>query len=262
MLLSILAMLVIAASAATIYWSAPLADQLPAEVVPQDLPTAFVPHAVVDLTASAEAAAPSLVPVPKAEPESVPQPGSSGTRADRLAVGERVETDLLTGLLAPESFFARLSAELARCTDANLTAILVICDLDGFGEINRTAGLVDANRLLRQVADGFRLTVREGDVLARLGADEFGLFFPGLPPEVAETRVRDLRAAVREAASLAMTDNSSQVTVSVGMSCFPRDGQTAETLLQTADSALAAARRERAEQTDRPIPSALVLTRN
>ena len=259
--LSLLAMVVIAAAAAAIYWSAPLAVRRLPDTVEQDLPTAFVPHAAVDLAASAEMP-PTPAPLPSLEADAVPEPGSSGTRADRLAVGERVETDLLTGLLAPESFFARLSAELTRCTAANLNAILVICDLDSFGELNRSAGLVDANRLLRQVADGFRLTVREGDMLARLGADEFGLFFPGLPPEVAETRVRDLRAAVREAASLAMTDSSSPVTVSVGMSCFPRDGESAEALLQIADAALAAAKRERSVQTDRPLPSALVLTRN
>ena len=137
-----------------------------------------------------EIAAAELPPEPAQEAAS-PEPDNIGTRADALATGQWRETDLLTTLLNSEAFAARLAAELEHCKAVNLTAILVICDLDGFGAINQTVGLVDANRLLRQVAECFRLTVREGDILSRLGGDEFGIFFPGLPPEVAATRVRD-----------------------------------------------------------------------
>jgi diguanylate cyclase (GGDEF)-like protein len=168
----------------------------------------------------------------------------------------------LTGLLAPESFFARFTAELDRCGALGHNAILVICDLDQFGELNRTAGLVDANRLLRGVADCFRLTVREGDLLGRLGGDEFALCFPGLPPEIAESRIRDLRAAVREAASLTLAEESHRVTISVGMSCFPRDGQTGEELIEVADLALQAAKQQRAAHADQPMRSAMVVSRS
>jgi GGDEF domain-containing protein len=84
---------------------------------------------------------------------SLPAAGSIGTRADALVTGDSHETDLLTGLLGAEAFFARLTGELSRCK-AKQTAILVVCDIDAFGEINRTVGMVDANRLLRQVASG------------------------------------------------------------------------------------------------------------
>jgi diguanylate cyclase (GGDEF)-like protein len=191
-----------------------------------------------------------------------PEAGSVGTRADALATGEWRETDLLTTLLNSEAFTVRLTSELERCKAANLTAILVICDLDGFGAINQSVGLVDANRLLRQVAECFRLTVREGDVLSRLGGDEFGIFFPGLPPEVAETRVRDLRAAVREAGLLVLEENSPQVTACLGISSFPADGDTVDALLATANTSLANAKRERQEKVTLPIPSVLVVARN
>jgi diguanylate cyclase (GGDEF)-like protein len=157
---------------------------------------------------------------------------------------------------------ARLASELDRCRAANQTAILVICDLDAFGEINRTVGLADANRMLRQVADRFRLTVREGDIVSRLGGDEFGIFFPGLPSDVAETRVRDLRAAVREAALLTLPEEGKLVTACMGTSCFPSDGDSVDTLMSAAKLALANARRERQENANKPIPSALVITRN
>jgi diguanylate cyclase (GGDEF)-like protein len=259
--LSLLAMTVIASACAVIYWSAPLNKRKPGERIERSLPAAFVPDVIPEVTAvdqqSDEMAAASASSTIRSSPE----PGSIGTRADALVTGELRETDLLTGLLGPEAFFARLTSEVDRCKAANHTAILVVCDLNAFGEINQNFGLVDGNRTLRQVADCFRLTVREGDILSRLGGDQFGIFFPGLPPEIAETRVRDLRAAVREAGLLILPDNSAQVTACIGTSCFPADGDTADALVAVADLSLAKAKRERQENANRPIPSALVLTR-
>jgi diguanylate cyclase (GGDEF)-like protein len=247
--LSLLAMAVIASACAVIYWSAPISERRSGESREQSVPAVAAPDVAPAVAAVTE------------EPKE-PTPGSVGTRADALATGESHETDLLTGLLGAEAFFARLTSELNRCKAANQTAILVVCDIDAFGEINRTVGLVDANRMLRQVADCFRLTVREGDMLSRLGGDEFGIFFPGLPPEIAEARVRDLRAAVREAGLLTLPEGSVQVTACIGSSCFPVEGDTVDTLVAAADRSLVRAKRERQENATKPIPSALVLTRS
>jgi diguanylate cyclase (GGDEF)-like protein len=259
--LSLFAMGVVASASAVIYWSAPLSKRQHGDgTAEQSVPNAAVPEIVSGIAAAQPIQEPTLGSPSTAIP--IPEPGSVGTRADSLATGASYQTDLLTGLLSAEAFFARLSSELNRCRDANQTAILAVCDLDAFGEINRTVGLIDANCMLRQVADCFRLTVREGDVLSRLGGDEFGIFFPGLPMEVAETRVRDLRAAVREAGLLTLPEGSPQATACIGISCFPADGDTAEALLAAANLSLASARRERQEKANLPIPAALVLTRN
>jgi diguanylate cyclase (GGDEF)-like protein len=259
--LSLFAMAVVASASAVIYWSAPLSNRRHRGTAEQSVPNAAAPEIVSEVAVSAQPIQ-EPTPVSPSTAMPMPEPGSIGTRADSLATGALHHTDLLTGLLSAEAFFARLSSELNRCRDANQTAILAVCDLDAFGEINRTVGLVDANCMLRQVADCFRLTVREGDVLSRLGGDEFGIFFPGLPMEVAETRVRDLRAAVREAGLLTLPEGSPQATACIGISCFPADGDTAEALLAAADLSLASARRERQEKANLPIPAALVLTRN
>jgi diguanylate cyclase (GGDEF)-like protein len=253
--LSLLAMAVIAVAAAVIYWSAPLNQRKSNPKMENVLPavSAEVP-AIAERPY--ELAASHSIKIP-----SSPQPGSIGTRADALATGEARETDLLTGLLGSEAFFARLVNDLGRCKAANQTAILVVCDLDAFSEINQSFGLIDGNRLLRQVADCFRLTVREGDMLSRLGGDEFGIFFPGLPPEIAESRVRDLRAAVREAGLLTLPEGSVQMTACIGVSSFPADGTTVDALVAAADLSLAHAKRERQKKANKPIPSALVVTR-
>jgi diguanylate cyclase (GGDEF)-like protein len=254
--LSLLAMAVIALAAAVIYWSAPLSKRKSGQREEPSLPAV-----VSEFAAAAEQ--PDKLPAesPSIKFPPAPEPGSIGTRADALATGEARETDLLTGLLGSEAFFARLTSELSRCKAANQTAILVVCDLDAFSEINRTFGLIDGNRMLRQAADCFRLTVREGDILSRLGGDEFGIFFPGLPTEIAEARVRDLRAAVREAGLLTLPEGSAQMTASIGMSSFPVDGDTVDALVAAADRSLIKAKQERQEKASRPIPSALVLTR-
>jgi diguanylate cyclase (GGDEF)-like protein len=254
--LTLLVMAVVASAAAVIYWSAPLSKRKSSQAVELSLP-AVVPQ-VTAVTEQQEEPASTL---PSIEIFPSPEPGSIGTRADALATGQQRETDLLTGLLGSEAFFARLTSELSRCKAENLTALLVVCDLDAFGEVNQSFGLIDGNRLLRQVADCFRLTVREGDMLSRLGGDEFGIFFPGLPPEIAESRVRDLRAAVREAGLLTLPEDSAQMTACVGMSCFPADGDTVDALVAAADLSLIKAKHERQEKATRPIPSALVLTR-
>jgi diguanylate cyclase (GGDEF)-like protein len=258
--LSLFAMAVVASSSAVIYWSAPLEKRNPALAAEQSLPAPLPTEVISELIAAIEASPPPDS-LSSATP-SLPEPGTVGTRADARITGESHETDLLTGLLGPEAFFDRLASELHRCRAAHQTAILVVCDLDAFGEINRTVGLADANRMLRQVANRFRLTVREGDVVSRLGGDEFGIFFPGLPAEVAETRMRDLRAAVREAALLTLPEERTLVTACIGIGCFPTDGDNVDALVTAAYGSLANARRQRQKNADKPMPSALVITRN
>lgn len=244
--LSLFAMAVVASASAVIYWSAPLHATRHREAPPKAPDADALPNSTAVVRSSLLA----------------PEPGSIGTRADSLSTGEQYESDLLTGLLAPDAFFCRLRKELDHCRETGQSTVLVVCDIDGFADINRNVGLVEANTLLRQIADRFRLTVREGDILARLGGDEFGIFFPGLLPEVAEHRVRDLRAAVRDAGLCTLPDDAAQVTACMGISCFPENGAGLETLLAFANEAMTAAKRERLENANRPIASALVLSRD
>ena len=263
--ISLFAMAVVASTSAVIYWSAPLNKRNLIGIAEQSAPFDSVLAVMPELAAFTESNAQTTqetVPELASSAIATPEPGSIGTRADSFVTGELPERDLLTGLLSGEAFFALLARGLPRCKDANLTGILVICDLDAFGEINHSVGLVDANRMLRQVADCFRLSVREGDLLSRLGGDEFGIFFPGLTLEIAEARVRNLRAAVREAGLLTLPDGSPQTTACIGLSCFPADGETVDALFAAASLSLDNARRERQKKANLPIPSALVLTRS
>ncbi len=253
--LSVLAMATVAAACSAIYWP------VPAKAADDDasVETVTAPSLASESLPIAAAAEPAVSLALQSMP---PEQGSVGTRADTLVTGQEPETDLLTGLLAPQAFFARVTSELDRCRAAGQTATLMICDLDQFQRVNQHLGLIDANQLLRHIADRFRATVRDRDVLSRLGGDEFGIFFPGLTPETAENRVRDLRAALRDAGLEALPAETPQLTASLGMSHFPAEGQSIESLMAIADRGLADAKRERAETANRPTAAALLLTRS
>jgi uncharacterized membrane protein len=108
--LSLFAMAVVASASAVIYWSAPLAKRQPVEIAKateQAQPPAL-PNLISMLSAAVQPQA-VTAPAPSQSAAAPSGAGTVGTRADALITGEPHETDLLTGLLGPEAFFARLA---------------------------------------------------------------------------------------------------------------------------------------------------------
>ena len=142
-------------------------------------------------------------------------------------------TDYLTGLPNARSLFLHLDSELARCKRQNVPLTVLVCDLDGFKQVNDQHGHIEGNRVLRGVAQALRECCREYDYVARMGGDEFVLVLPGLRMEAVDQKAIQLaevvRAAGREVCGLDI------VTVSLGQAHFPTDGPDAEQLLAEAD---------------------------
>jgi putative nucleotidyltransferase with HDIG domain len=90
-------------------------------------------------------------------------------------------TDYLTGLPNARSLFLQLDRELARCKRDNSTLIVMVCDMDGFKQINDRFGHLEGNRVLRLFAQALKESCREYDYVARMGGDEFVVVAPGLP---------------------------------------------------------------------------------
>jgi diguanylate cyclase (GGDEF)-like protein len=110
-------------------------------------------------------------------------------------------------------------------------------DLDRFKEVNDTLGHDGGDFLLRTVAERLRAVIRVEDVEARLGGDEFVVVQNGIDgKDQAETFAHRLIAAL--AAPVKFREHEILATVSIGVALAPKDGDSAERLLKSADLAL------------------------
>ena len=143
-------------------------------------------------------------------------------------------TDYLTGLPNARSLFLQLDRELARCKRDSSTLTVMVCDMDGFKQINDRFGHLEGNRVLRLFAQALKETCREYDYVARMGGDEFVVVAPGLP---AGRCCQEMRSDSRELARLAGREVCGEdlLSLSVGQAFYPDDGHDAEELLAEAD---------------------------
>jgi diguanylate cyclase (GGDEF)-like protein/PAS domain S-box-containing protein len=151
------------------------------------------------------------------------------------------ERDPLTGLLNRR----RLAEELARAIAENdrygTPAMLLVCDLDNLKLVNDTLGHTAGDELIKGVARAFGERVRETDVLARMGGDEFAVLLPHTGLEQALAMAERLRAAVLEL-DLVAGGQKLHTTVSVGIAPVG-DGLTAGGSLVAGDLAMYEAKR-------------------
>ena len=134
-------------------------------------------------------------------------------------------TDVLTGLANRRSWEVTLERELARAWRQHLPVTVAVIDLDGFKEYNDRLGHIAGDRLLKELSAAWADVIRDEDMLARQGGDEFGLVFPDCDQEQAGLILGRLRA------------KTPSVTFSCGVATW--DGsEEAVALLQRADIAL------------------------
>jgi len=145
--------------------------------------------------------------------------------------------DLLTGLANRRLFLDRLNQEIKHAKRNNVALAVMFMDIDGFKEVNDSLGHEFGDRLLSCVADRLTGCVREDDTVARLGGDEFTVILTG-------TRHRKDAELVAQSIIDALvipfdiTGTSIDISASIGITFFPRDGTSAKDLLRAADQAM------------------------
>lgn len=157
-------------------------------------------------------------------------------RADET-IQQMAYYDTLTALPNRTLFNDRLTMELAHAHRNKQMLALLFLDLDRFKVVNDTLGHTMGDQLLKEVAERLKNCVREEDTIARMGGDEFTLILPGIVHVDDVTKVASkILESVKK--PLMLDDYELNITISIGITIYPNDGEDAEILLRNADIAM------------------------
>jgi diguanylate cyclase (GGDEF)-like protein/putative nucleotidyltransferase with HDIG domain len=148
---------------------------------------------------------------------------------------ESALVDPLTELPNARGFYMMLEQRIAECQRMNRESLSVICmDIDDFKVINDKYGHSTGDRLLASVAGVIRRELRQMDILTRYAGDEFVAIMPMASSKMASTICDRIRSNVEEQLFSVRHGTMIGVGVSLGVACFPEDGETSEELLTAA----------------------------
>ncbi len=151
----------------------------------------------------------------------------------------QARNDGLTGLLNQRAFYTELRKELSRGQRQNYAITLIYFDIDGFKNINDTKGHRAGDEILIKVAEATRQTIREGELIARYGGDEFCIILPNSSLEEGRVLSERLCETIKKSV------NSAKISCSIGISSSTPDNyHDADSLVRLADQAMYAAKKK------------------
>jgi diguanylate cyclase len=145
--------------------------------------------------------------------------------------------DMLTGLPNRAYFYDRTDAALDQASIEGSCCAVMLFDLDRFKEVNDTMGHRYGDRVLTEVGPRVGTVLRAGDMLARLGGDEFCVLLPRVHGEEEAVHVANRIIEVLEE-PFDLNGTVLGIQASCGISLAPTDGDSADVLLQRADTAM------------------------
>jgi len=158
---------------------------------------------------------------------------------ERRGLEERLrhlaDHDALTGLINRRRFEEELERHLAEGRRYGMTGALLVLDLDGFKAVNDNHGHRAGDRVLCAVADALRQRLRESDIVARIGGDEFAVLLPRAAPEEAEQVCQSLERAIPEEVP---TPGRHRIEISVGFAAFVEGVRSVDEILSAADASM------------------------
>lgn len=152
--------------------------------------------------------------------------------------------DILTGLTNRVVLLQQIEENIQKSYENNTKLAVLFFDLNRFKLINDSLGHSIGDSLLQSVAQRLRKATRSQDILARLGGDEFVALINELHDEASIQRIVDRYLHVF-ADPFHLEQHDLIVGCSIGISFYPKDGETAETLLENADLAMYKAKSSR-----------------
>jgi diguanylate cyclase (GGDEF)-like protein len=170
---------------------------------------------------------------------------AAGARANKRLLSAQAEIqrlrtlavrDDLTSLYNLRFFKGSLETEHQRATRFGRSYALIFMDLDGLREVNSRGGHLAGAKVLVQVGDLLVHRTRRIDLPARIGGDEFVIICPETEKGAVRLVAERLRHGVQKLEDA--QGNPLGITVSIGIACFPEDGDLPEEVLHRADRAL------------------------
>jgi diguanylate cyclase (GGDEF)-like protein len=147
-------------------------------------------------------------------------------------------TDDLTKLFNSRYLNVYLSREIKRCKRHGIPLSIIFLDLDGFKSINDQYGHLAGSGTLTEVGLILAEGVRESDILARYGGDEFVAVLPETPASGAIVIAERLRKSIEENRFLQSMGLAARISASFGIASYPDHALTPEALIQKADQAM------------------------
>ncbi len=147
------------------------------------------------------------------------------------------ETDEMTGLFNKRAFVKLSLREIAQSVRYARSFSIVMIDADSLKPINDQYGHDVGDKLIRTLSEAIRLSLRDTDILARYGGDEFVVFLP----ETDSVQAREVGERIRVAATslnFMVQKTHVPITVSVGIASYPSDSNIPEEVEERADRAL------------------------
>lgn len=162
----------------------------------------------------------------------------SKLREANKALEQQVRFDGMTGLLSRESFFSRLDQIRADET----SNVFMIVDVDLFKDINDNFGHLIGDQALILLGKKFRKTLRQNDLIGRIGGEEFGIFLPDTSAAEGQIIGEIIRHEIENTIFEPCHNMRHVITVSIGVTDVAPHQQRA-TMLGNADTALFTAKR-------------------
>lgn len=153
--------------------------------------------------------------------------------------------DYLTGMANARALSVHLEQELERCEREQGSAAVIVCDLDGFKQVNDRYGHLAGDKVLKNFAASLLKVCRHYDYAARMGGDEFVLVAPNMTEAAFKERMVLLNSLARRAGSEVC--GADFLSLSSGTAFYPKDGTSVEELLSEADRRMYAAKRRHYE---------------
>ena len=147
-------------------------------------------------------------------------------------------TDGLTELYNHRYFQEQIRMQVEQSKRYSNNFSLIIIDIDFFKKFNDTFGHQSGDAVLRQVAQTLKKNVRSTDIVCRYGGEEMSIILPNTSKDEAYSTAQKICQKVAERNFKLMGNNETHVTISLGVSTFPFDGDSAQKIIEAADKKL------------------------